>query len=99
MVPGSLDYETTSQFKLTVTISDSRGLTAVQVVTVNIQDVNEAPVIQNLPGSVTITEDVAGNMAVFTVITIDQDGDGITYTMAPSSDPFDINAAGEYYTY
>ena len=94
MVPGSLDYETTSQYQLTVTVSDPDGLTDVQVVTVNILDVNEAPVIQNLPHSVTIAEDTAGNTAVYAVSTVDQEGDGIVYTITPSSDPFDINSAG-----
>ena len=66
------------------------------MVTVNIQDVNEAPVIQNIPDSVTIAEDVAGNTAVYTVSTVDQEGDGIVYTMttSPPLAPFEIDAAG-----
>ena len=66
------------------------------MVTVNIQDVNEDPVIQNLPDSVTIAEDVAGNTVVYTVSTVDQDGDGLVYTMTtlPPSAPFEIDVAG-----
>ena len=96
MSPASLDYETTSQYELTITISDPDGLTAVQVVTINVLDVNEAPVIQNLPDSVTIAEDVVGATSVFIVNTVDQDGDVITYTISasPSYAPFDIDSAG-----
>ena len=91
-----MDYETTSKYKLTITISDPDGLTAVQVVSINVIDVNEAPVIQNLPDSVTIAEDVMGTTSVFIVNTVDQDGDVITYTISasPSYAPFDIDSAG-----
>ena len=101
LYPASLDYETTSQYKLTVTVSDPDGLTDVQVVTVNILDVNEAPVIQNLPDSVTIAEDVAENTAVYTVSTVDQDEDGIVYTMttSPPSAPFEIDVAGRMHSW
>ena len=93
MTPGSLDYETASQYKLTVTVSDPGGLTDVQVVTVNILDVNEAPVIQNLPNSVTIAEDVAGKITLLTVNTVDQEGDVIVYSIPPSL-LFEIDATG-----
>ena len=100
MISGSFDFETASSYDLTVTVSDPGGLTDVQVVTVNILDVNEAPVIQNLPDSVTIAEDTAGNTAVYTVSTVDQEGDGIVYTMTtwPLLAPFEIDAAGKVYS-
>ena len=98
MIPGSLDYETIPQYKLTITVSDPGGLTAVQVVDVNILGVNEAPVIQNLPASVTIAENGSGKITLATVITIDEDGDGITYTIPATSAPyFEIDAAGKYF--
>ena len=101
MTPGSYDFETSSFYDLTVTVSDPGGLTDVQMVTVNIIDVNEAPVIQNLPDSVTIAEDVVGITPVHSVNTIDQDGDLITYTITswPFSTPFEIDVAGKPYLY
>ena len=95
---ASLDYETTPQYNLTITVSDPDGLTAMQMVTLDITDVNEAPVIQNLPDSVTIAEDIVGKIVVSTVEAIDQDGDAISYTLSatwPSSAPFKIDAAGK----
>ena len=99
--PASLDYETTSQYNLTITVSDPDGLTAMQMVTLDIKDVNEAPVIQNLPASVTIAEDVVGMMTIFTVTTFDQDNDGIVFSMStlPSSAFFDINSEGKRYVF
>ena len=96
MIPSALDYETKPFYNLTITVSDAGNLTAVREISINILDVNEAPVIQNLPDTVTIAEDVMGKIPVLTVITVDQDGDVINYSMSsnPSSAPFEINAAG-----
>ena len=95
---ASLDYETTPQYNLTITVCDPDGLTAMQKVTLDIKDVNEAPVIQNLPDSVTIAEDVVDKIVVSTVEAIDQDGDVISYSLSatwPSSAPFEIDPAGK----
>ena len=95
--PASLDYETTSQYNVTITVSDPDGLTAMQMVTLDIKDVNEAPVIQNLPDSVTIAEDVMGYITILSVKTTDEDDDVIGYTMStwPSPAPFQINSTGK----
>ena len=42
-----LDFETTSSFNLTVTATDLEGLSDAATITVNLTDVNEAPVIEN----------------------------------------------------
>ena len=101
LIPRCYDFETVPSYDLTITVSDPGGLTDAQVVTVNILDVNEAPVIQNLPDSVTIAEDVAGNTAVYIVSTFDQEGDGIDYTITswPFSALFEVDVAGKLYLY
>ena len=99
--PASLDYETTSQYNLTITVSDPDGLTSMKLVTMDIKDVNEAPVIQNLPAIVTIDEDAIGKMPIFAVTTFDQDSNGIVFSMStfPSSAPFDLSSGGKQVFY
>ena len=101
MNPASLDYETTSQYNLTITASDPDGLTSMQMVTMDIKDVNEAPVIQNLPATLTIDEDVVGYRMILSVETTDPDDDVIVYTMStsPSLGPFEINTAGKHFNH
>ena len=98
MDPTSLNHEATPQYTLTITISDPDGLTATQMITVDILDVNEAPVIQNVPATVTIAEDVIGKIPVFTVDVIDQDLDVIIYTVtiSPHYDLFEIDPTGKF---
>ena len=92
-----MDYETTPQYNLTITVSDPDGLTAMQMVTLDIKDVNEAPVIQNLPELLNIKENLIAKTTVANVITFDQDNDVIVYSMVtwPSPAPFEINSAGK----
>ena len=54
---NKLDYETTPAYLLTVTVSDS-SLEATATVTINVEDVNEAPTITGTPPA-TIAEDSA----------------------------------------
>ena len=93
MNPAVLDYETNSQYNLTITVSDPGGLSAMKMIPLDILDVNEAPVNQNLPDTITIAEDVTGKILVFHVATVDQDGDGILYTMSDTH--FEISSAGK----
>ena len=98
MKSASLDFETTPQYNLTITVSDPDGLTAMQMVTLDILDVNEAPVIHNLPCTKTVAEDIVGKIVVIIVKAIDEDEDVISYSLSatwPSSAPFEIDAAGK----
>ena len=54
---NKLDYETTPSYSLTVTVSDS-SLEATATVTINVEDVNEAPTITGTPPA-TVAEDSA----------------------------------------
>ena len=98
MEPSKLDYETTSQYDLTILVSDPYGLLATDVVTVDIKDVNESPVIQNLPHTVSISENVMGKITVLNIDVTDQDGDMLFYTVStwPSTTSlFAIDSTGK----
>ncbi|XP_066284595.1 cadherin-23-like [Branchiostoma lanceolatum] len=97
----SIDFETVSQYDVTLTVSDDAGLSLSEdrTLSIYIQDVNEAPVITNTAASLimSLDENQGGGAAVFTFTGSDEDrpGDILTWTMAsqsPSSQ-FVIDAA------
>jgi len=66
-----LDYETTTQFELTVEVTDSSGLSDQATVTLQLADVNEAPVIDvSLLG---VVENAAAGTVVGTATVSDPD--------------------------
>ena len=75
-----LDFETTPSFSLTVQVQDSGGLTATATVTVNLNDLNEAPTIANQAFGV---DENSGNGTVLgTVAASDVDtGDTLTFSI------------------
>jgi hypothetical protein len=79
---AALDYETNPNFSLTVEVTDSGtpGLSDAATVTVNLNDVNEAPIVNDQ--SFSIDENATNGMAVGTVAATDSDaGDGISYSI------------------
>ncbi|XP_019645841.1 PREDICTED: cadherin-23-like [Branchiostoma belcheri] len=97
----NIDFETVNQYDLTLTVTDdgSGNLSEDRSLTIYVQDINEAPVINNTASSLTMTldENQAANTAVFTFTGNDEDQPGDTLTwkitsQSPSSQ-FDINAA------
>ena len=90
-----LDYETTAQFDLTVEVTDSGGLSGQATVTLNLADVNEAPVIAAQTFS--IQENVAAGALVGLVTADDEDaGDPqLSFAIVPGLDSaaVTINAA------
>lgn len=99
MIPDmSLDYETQTQYNLTVRVSDNRGLSSTGVLTVDIGDVNEYPVIINVLTYVEINEDKTGE--IFTVNAFDPEGQTLVYTLYTDNgvrSPFTVNSAGIKY--
>ena len=95
--PPSLNYELVSEYTLLVKITDPYGLDDHVNITVPITDVNEKPVIQNLPDDAYIVEGSTGSFNVFDVKSVDADGDLLTYTLStlPENGPFFITASGE----
>lgn len=91
-----LDFETNQTLTFTVQVEDLGTLTDTAVITVNLNDVNEAPTISGGPFS--IPENSNNGTSVGTVITTDVDAnDTFTYTIT-ASDPaaaFAINGSGD----
>ncbi|SHJ79148.1 Cadherin domain-containing protein [Rubritalea squalenifaciens DSM 18772] len=76
----ALDYETAGQYVLTVEVTDAGLLSDTASITVNVNDVNEAPVANDVSGSV--SEDAAVGSAVVAVTSSDVDaGDSASYAI------------------
>ncbi|RYE84776.1 MAG: cadherin repeat domain-containing protein, partial [Methanosarcinales archaeon] len=89
------NFEVRTSYNLTVRVSDGRGGVATRVVTVNIQDVAEAPTWTG-PLSASIAENSALNTIVFTATAADQDaGEVLSYSISSGNvrDVFAINSA------
>ena len=81
----SLDYETTSSYTLNIAVSDKAGIESNPVsVTINVQDVNDAPTLSAPHASGTIDENVDAGTTVtgitFTADDVDA-GDSVTYAI------------------
>ncbi|WP_159435084.1 cadherin domain-containing protein, partial [Rubritalea squalenifaciens] len=89
----SLDYEGASSYVLTVTVTDAGGLSDVATITVDVLNINEAPVANSASG--TVSEDVAVGVTVATVTSSDPDAnDTRTYAITAGNDGrFVINAS------
>ncbi len=90
---AALDFETTTQFTLTVTVSDG-SLSASATVTVNLTDVdesvNQAPQISSQVFSLAENNEVG--FEVGTVTAGDPDGDVITFSLSGGDNAFSIDA-------
>ncbi len=88
-----LDYETKDAYSVTVTATDSDGLTAMVAVTIMVTNVNETPMFE----ADTAERSVAENMPAGTPV-----GDPVTATDTVSysddSDYFDVDASGQITT-
>ena len=78
------DYETKQSFSLTVGVSDGNGGTDSIAVTVNITDVNEAPVFsEGDTATREVAENSSGGVNVGAAVTAtDADNDTLTYTLS-----------------
>ena len=93
-VAGTLDHETTPTYTLTVQVSDGTA-TANAAVTINVTDVNEAPVVTAQSSPFTVAEDAANGTAVGTVAATDPENNPLTFSITSGnlSDAFTINAS------
>ncbi|MFC4991465.1 cadherin domain-containing protein [Rubritalea tangerina] len=91
------DYESTTQQVLTVRVSDEGGLSATATVTIDILNVNEAPVLAD--ASVSLAEDALVGTSVVTLSGSDIDaGDSMTYSIVSGSGFSIDGATGEITT-
>ncbi|MDF1840828.1 MAG: cadherin domain-containing protein [Rubripirellula sp.] len=84
-VAGSLDFETEQTYLLTVRVSDPGNLNATATITINVNDLNEAPTVEDQVFSV--AENVPSGTVVGTIEATDTDPDGtsLTYTVTGGS--------------
>ncbi len=88
---SQLDYETTTSFTLDVEVTDggAPGLTDTATITINLNDLNEAPVINSDGGGATAAVNVAENTTAVTTVSasdIDLPGDTLTYSISGGAD-------------
>ena len=76
---AALDFETTPAFSLTVQVTDSGSQSGTATITINVSDVNEAPVVN--PATFAINENSPNGTTVGTVTFLDSDT-GQTHTFA-----------------
>lgn len=78
---GAVDFETASTYTLILRASDTGGLFDTKTVTININDINEAPVLA-AAGPLAFNENIAAGTAVTTMTSAEQDaGQNVTYTI------------------
>ena len=92
----SLDFETNTSYTITIEVSDGILTTSADI-TINVTDVNEAPVFVESTKSFTAAEDIAANTVIGIVEATDPDNNDLSFklTAANNSDMFTISNAGE----
>ena len=92
---GSLDFESAKSYELTLVADD--GVNKVSTVfTVNVGDVNEAPVVSAKVEATAFAENIAKGTTIATASAKDEDSDKITYSLGGTgSENFSIDADGK----
>ena len=81
---AALDFETTPAFSLTVQVTDNGSQSGTATVTINVGDVNEAPVVH--PATFTLNENTPNGTVVGTVTFTDPDaGQAHTFAIMPAT--------------
>ena len=81
---SGLDYEARSKYLVEITTQDPAGLSKSANLTINVLDVQEAPVFHNLPATITMEENKPSGSVVFSADASDPDGDALLYSMVTS---------------
>ena len=92
-----LNFETTPSFTLDVSVTDLGGLMDTATITIDLNDINDAPVVNDQMFSV--DENSANGTVVGNIFATDEDlGDILTFTeipdLGPGSAAFDISSSG-----
>ncbi len=77
---ASIDYETTTSYTYTVTVSDGTNTSAVESVTITVTDVNDVSPVITASQSFNIDEDAANTTSVGTVLATDGDVTATTFS-------------------
>ena len=88
---AGLDYETTQSYQVTVRVTDRGGLYDEVSVTINLDDVNEAPSFASGSANRTVPENSVANTNVGGAVTAaDPEGDTLQYTLSNGGGRFTV---------
>ena len=89
-------FTQSGEHKVTFTVKDEAGASASEVVTITVDNVNRGPVITSTPP----TSVAVGSTYSYQVVATDEDGDKLTYSVAPNPYGIYIDSNGllKYYT-
>ncbi|MEQ9377048.1 MAG: cadherin domain-containing protein [Imperialibacter sp.] len=91
---SKLDFETSASYELTITATDDNQTSAEESVTINVNNINDGPVI-DADQSVSLDENTENGAEVIAVAASDQDGDTVfenwTITSGNDSEAFAID--------
>ena len=85
-VAATLDYETTDEYHLTVTVSDAAGHTATADVAITVTDVAFPPVFGESSYAFSVAETAATGTAVGTVGATEPEGGAVTFAITAGND-------------
>ena len=90
----SLDFETTAEYSLTLSVSDGTNDPVEFSVTVTVTDVDEAPMAENQ--EFTVAEDIGMDEVIGTVEATDPEGGALTFVLTENDNElFAVTEAGE----
>ncbi|CAD5123008.1 DgyrCDS11396 [Dimorphilus gyrociliatus] len=80
--PPGLDYEKVTSYVMTVTATDSSGLTSIKDLTIDVVNAPDPPEINNLPASIAILENVTTSAVFFSINATDLQNDDILFNLS-----------------
>ena len=83
---GALDYETATSHTFTIQVEDSGGLTDTAEITINVENVNEAPEFAQETYTATITRGAEIGDIITNIAATDADSDTLTYSITAGND-------------
>ena len=96
LTDGALDYETQSSYSVTVRVTDSASNFYDESLTVNVNDLNDAPTVATNTGT-TVLEGATGTAITTAMLNegdVDDSGTGLTYTITNVTDNGTMYLAG-----
>ena len=83
---GALDYETATSHTFTIQVEDSGGLTDTAEITINVENVNEAPEFAQDSYTATIARGAKIGDIITNIAATDADDDALTYAITAGND-------------
>ena len=83
---GALDYETATSHTFTIQVEDSGGLTDTAEITINVENVNEAPTFAQNSYTASIARGAESGDIITNIAATDPEGDTLTYSITAGND-------------